>query len=176
MMKIAGETLSGRMDRVSMDIQNRMDELDDQLRNVVSRQYDVRKRENAWKAGPLLLAMNSKVQGSHDEPATGSAASTDQNYVQAEVRARSIGAISEGRLRQQSRSRDAEAELIADAQDRATVSRGRDIDIRIGAAQRIASRDRSVDSQASGTNSTSFVLCGTQPSEDGCSVAGSSAK
>ena len=40
-----------------------MEELDDQLQNVVSRQSDVRRREHAWKAGPLLLAMNSPAQG-----------------------------------------------------------------------------------------------------------------
>ena len=87
MMKIAGETLSGRMDRVSMTIQNRMEELDDQLQNVVSRQQDVRRREHARKAGPLLLSMNSKVHGSHDEPTAGSAASASPNYAQTSARA-----------------------------------------------------------------------------------------
>ena len=188
-MKIAGAKLSGRMDRVSTTIQNRMEELDDQLQNVVSRRNDVRRREQAWKAGPLFMAAQSPSQSSQDNSALSPSAHivpdniqaeirvpVPQDDIQAEIQARSIGALSEGRMRQRSRDRVAEAELISEAQDRAIVCRGREIGIRIGAAQRIASRERSVDSFVSRANSTGFSICGAQHSEDEGSIAGSSAK
>ena len=118
-----------------------MEELDDQLQNVVSRQSDVRRREHAWKAGPLLLAMNSPAQGHTQGSMPSTTTPAAQDYVQAEVRARSMGALSEGRMRQQSRERSADIQRVSEAQDRAIVNRGREIGARIDAAQRIASRD-----------------------------------
>ena len=186
------------MDRVNMDTQNNMETLDDQLRNVASRQYDTRRHEFALKAGPLFTAINSRVQGSHNEagvhsgfscsqgsnfpndPLHGSTESPNLRDINAELRSRSIGAMMEGRRRRESadiaRSHEVEVEAIASAQDSATASRGRSINARVGAAQRIASRERSADSEMSGSNATSYVVCGTSPSDGGCSAAGSSVK
>ena len=130
-MQQMNTALEARMNGMSRGIQEEMEELDARVRDVTSRQKDIWKQEQKRAPGPLARAM------------------TLREIAERDLSERSTEALAASNHRRMLQTWDDERQLIGDAQDSAQVSRGRLIGPRIEAAQRVASRGRSIDSVGS---------------------------